>query len=519
MLTFSEDLCLSDIVRHYAQVSPDKTALLFRDRQTSFADLDTAVDRVANGLARLGVKPGGRIAILAGNSDHYAEIIFGAARARAVVCPVNWRLAPPELRFILADAEAEVIFIERQFLDTLDVVSPTLSALRHVVVLGEDGDYTMWRDGQSPAHFPEGSQPDDVVVQMYTSGTTGKPKGVLLSNRSLAVERGLEAATPEWSSWGSDDISVVGMPMFHVSGLLWLLQFVSRGGTSIIQGQVDAEAIIRSIIESGVTRVMAVPAVLKQMVEHPLAQAADFSALRTIGYGGAPIAPELLRRAVALFGAGCVQMYGMTETSGTVAWLAAEDHDPARPERLASCGRALPGIDIIVTDEAGARLPAGAIGEICVRTPALMVDYWQRPGARDDAMRDGYYRTGDAGYLDDEGYIYLVDRVKDMIVSGGENIYPTEIENALLEHAAICEVAVIGIPSTKWGEAVHAVCVVRGEEPQPADLIAFLRTRIAGYKIPRSYAFVEKLPRNAAGKLLKRDLRDIYWGDQQRRIG
>jgi acyl-CoA synthetase (AMP-forming)/AMP-acid ligase II len=363
------------------------------------------------------------------------------------------------------------------------------------------------------------ADPEEVCVQLYTSGTTGRPKGAQLTHRAFVVQRAADEKAGEWNSWNERDVIMIPMPVFHVGGTGWGFQGFYNGATQVILGQADPGQIIDTIQKHRVTKVFVVPAVLQFMLQHEKAKTADFSHVRVVLYGASPIPEEVLVKALDTFKCPFVQLYGMTETAGSVTYLPPDVHVPGSP-KLKSCGLPFDGVEINIVDGDGNVQPPGEVGEIVVKSPAIMKGYWNLPEATAEAVRDGWYYSGDAGYKDEDGFIYVYDRVKDMIVSGGENIYPAEVESALFKHPAVADAAVIGVPSERWGEEVKAVVVKeKGDHLTEQELIDFVRTQIAGYKTPKSVDFVDSLPRNPSGKLLKKDLRAPYWEGRGRQVG
>ena len=513
---------LADVPRHWARLRPSRTCTIFEDRFVSWIDFDRYCTRVATGLIAEGVGPQGRIGYLGKNSDLYFQLLFGAAKANVVMVAINSRLAAPEIEYIVGDAQAEILFVEPEYLGLVRrIASPSV---RKIIVMGNPQDgletYDAWRDRQSDVEPMVPSVPEDVCVQLYTSGTTGLPKGVQIMHLGLIAQRlGYLATGEAWAQWSDEEVAMIPMPVFHVGGTGWGFQGFYHGATQVILAQAEAGAIIDAIQRHKVNNVFVVPAVLRTMLLHEAAKTADFSHVRVVHYGASPIPEDVLVRAMATFNCPFVQRYGMTEASGTITYLPPEQHVAGSP-RLRSCGIPVPGSQVIIGDEDDNELPRGQVGEILIRAPWLMKGYWNMPEATAQAMRGGWYHSGDAGYMDDEGFIYIHDRVKDMIVSGGENIYPAEVESALSHHPAISDVAVIGVPSERWGEEVKAVVVLEpGAALTEQELIAFARTRIGGYKVPKSVDFIGVLPRNPSGKLLKKELREPYWAGHVRRVG
>ena len=511
---------LADIVREHARQRPDLAALVHRGRATSYADLDRAASRVAQGLIADGIRPQRRVAHLDKSSDLFFELLFGVAKAGAVMVSVNWRLAPPEVLHIVNDAEAEILFVGEEFFPVLEQIRGELKTVRKIVTL--DGrhaawePFIAWRD-RHPATDPHlAARPSDTAVQFYTSGTTGLPKGAELTNTNFASMLGLW--TREWLL-APGVPNLVCLPMFHIGGAGWGIAGLFAGATNhVVREFVPAE--ILQIVERERLQVMLlVPAMILFLVQAPQIRETDLSSLRLIVYGAAPIPAELLKQAMAVFPCGFQQVYGLTETTGAITVLPAADHDPNDAAKLLSCGYAQKGVELRIVGDDGADLPPDKVGEIAVRSAQVMGGYWKLPEATERAVQGDWFFTGDAGYLDTRGYLYIYDRVKDMIVSGGENIYPAEVESALFGHPAVADVAVIGVPDERWGETVKAVVVKKnGAEVTPAELIGWARERIAGYKLPKSVDFIDALPRNPTGKILKRELRKTYWGDKQRQV-
>ncbi|MEC9347912.1 MAG: fatty acid--CoA ligase [Pseudomonadota bacterium] len=512
---------LGDILRHHAKERGDKIALKFRDRNWTYDALNRATERVANALVAEGITKGARIALLAANSDHFYELEFGAAKCGAVLVPVNFRLAPPEVAFVVDDAEAEIFFVDQAHAGLVRRIADDLKTVRKIVAIdfAEPGwaDYTAWRDAAPESPCPVDVSEDDTAVQMYTSGTTGHPKGVELTHANMLSLVG--PALELYSNWTADDVNLICMPLFHIAGGGWGNIGFYAGSTNVLHAEVDAGAILRTIAQDRISVVLFVPAVILLLTQHPDVTKTDFSSLRLVIYGASPIPLDLLQRAVGLFGCGFAQVYGSTETAGAVTYLPPEEHRPEGSPRMKSCGRAHFGVELRVVDAEGRDTKPYEVGEIICRTRQTMKGYWRRPEATAQAIRDGWYHSGDAGYLDEDGWLYIHDRIKDMIVSGGENVYPAEVESALFGHPAIADVAVIGVPDEKWGEAVKAMVVLKpGASATAAEIIAHARERIAGYKAPKSVDFIAEMPRNPSGKILKRELRKPFWEGRDRQV-
>jgi acyl-CoA synthetase (AMP-forming)/AMP-acid ligase II len=507
---------LADIVRQQAAERPDAVALTFEDRDTTYVMLDRRASQVANGLIAAGVRPEGRIALLDKNHDSFYEIWFGAAKANAVLVPVNWRLAPPEIAFVINDCGAEVLFIGADFVDTIAAIRDQLMTVREVIVT--DRDYPSWRDVQSAGDPRLATAPDDVCAQMYTSGTTGLPKGAQLTHANMLTEVSVASAL-DTLEWHAGDVSLVVMPLFHVAGSAYGLFGLYAGARNVVLREVVPQQILDMVGKYRVTKLLLVPAVILFVLQCPGIGGANLSSLELLYYGASPIPIELLRKAMTVFPCRFCQVYGLTETSGAITGLPPEEHADTNSERLASCGKKLPGVQLRVVGANGEDLPARQVGEILCRSPLVMKGYWNQPEETARARDGEWFRTGDAGYLDEDGYLYIYDRVKDMIVSGGENVYPAEVESALYGHPAIADVAVIGVPDERWGEAVKAVVVLKPGAVAGADeIIAYARERIAGYKLPKSVDFTDAMPRTPSGKILKRQLREPYWQGEARQV-
>jgi long-chain acyl-CoA synthetase len=507
---------VAGIARHHGRERPDAPALTAGDRAWSFGELDRRSSQVAMALSGEGVGPEDRIAFLDKNAPEYFDVLFGGAKLGAVSVAVNWRLAPAEVAYVLNDAQARVLVVGREFVPVLEAIEAELTTVEKVVVIDGHPSHEAYDDwkARSPIEDPGvASDPDDVVVQMYTSGTTGRPKGAMLTNRNLFSM--LRQGTRVWE-FTPDSVNLVAMPLFHIGGSGWALVSLSIGAHSVLLREAEPAAILRLIPEHRITHALLVPAVLGFLLAVPDVERFDLSSLRYVVYGASPISLDVLTKSIETLRCGFIQGYGLTETTGAIVSLMPEDHDPGGPNahRLRSAGTPMGGVEIRIVDPStGVDQPTGAVGEIWVRSGQVMKGYWRRPEDTAASITpDGWLRTGDAGYLDPDGYLFISDRVKDMIISGGENIYPAEVEDVLMSHPAVADVAVIGVPSEKWGETPKAIVVREaGTTATADDLIAYCRERLARYKSPTSVEFAAGLPRNPAGKILKRELRAPYW--------
>lgn len=527
---FPEIRTLADAPRVHGRDRPSERALHFEGRESTYADFDKHTAQVANGLAALGVRHGSRIAYLGKNSDRYFEILYGAARIGAVLAPVNWRLAEPEVAYITNDADAEIVFVDDHCAPLLARIASQLPRVRKIIAMDPGSawqDYQAWRDAQSPADHAVAVSPEDAAIQLYTSGTTGRPKGVVLKQSSFSAFNEYAGAHPgsfgrdmDWNYWDSHDVSLVAMPVFHISGSGWGIVGIYSGAFTVVLREFDNAAVIEAVRRFKVSKTVLVPTTIQMMLDYPGLKPDDFASMTDFLYGASPIPLDLLERAVKVFDCGFVQLYGMTETCGAVTYLPREDHRPGNP-RMRSAGKTIPGAEIRILDpESDTVYPPGKSGEICIRAPGTMLGYWKQDDETARVIREGgWVRSGDAGYMDDDGYVFIQDRVKDMIVSGGENIYPAEVENAMHACPEIAEIAVIGVPDPKWGEAVKAIVVLKpGATPNTQSILEFARARIAGYKVPKSIDFVDALPRSATGKILKKELRAPYWAGKDRQV-
>ena len=512
-----------DIVRLHGTNRPNHPALVQGDTTITWSGLYERAGRVANYLASCGVGSQDRIALLDKNSLEHFEIFFGAGLLNAVTVSVNWRLAAPEVEYIVNDAEAKVLIVGREFLPVLKAIDGSLPTVTHILVIeGADG-YTDYRtavdvfDSSDPA-VPAGS--DDVAFQLYSSGTTGRPKGVMLSNANFLA--GIPLSRDGYQL-DADSVNMVAMPLFHIGGGGWAMCGMLHGCTSVIVREVDPTQLIKVIERHRITHAFLVPAVLQFMLQVPGVEQADYSSLRIFLYGASPISEDVLKRSIRMFGCTFLQAYGSTETTGTIVLLPGLDHDPDGPNkhRLRSCGLPIPGVQVRVVDTAtGTDTPVREVGEIWIKGPQVMQGYWHMPDETAKSIVDGgWFRSGDAGYFDEDGYLYIHDRVKDMIVSGGENVYPAEVENALMGHPDIADVAVIAVPHDRWGETPKAMVVrAAGSTISEQDVIDYARERLARYKCPTSVDCLDALPRNPSGKILKKDLRAPFWAGRDRMV-
>jgi len=506
-----------EILHFWAQERPDGPAFDHEGRVTTYAEADRLTRQLIALLQSRDIAPGDRISWLGKNRDTYFLLYIAATRMGAVMVPIGWRLAPREIAYILTDTEAKLVFADAEFVETAHTVAGEVPANPEVI---EAEAARTAAGGFEPADYtPPG--PHDPVLQLYTSGTTGNPKGAMLSNTNLLGLRNAgNDAGLDWQFYAPNDCMLVAMPCAHIGGTGLVNIAVANGVRSLVQAEFSPVGVLEAI-EAGATHMFIVPAALQMVVQHPRAATTDFSNLKYLMYGAAPMPLELLKEAVRTMPTTkFLQAYGMTETSGTISILPPDDHSLEGNQRMRSAGKACPAVEIEVRGPDNVEVQRGDIGEVCIRSPSNTAGYWRLPEATANTIDpDGWLHTGDAGVMDDDGYVYIQDRIKDMIISGGENVYPAEVESAIYGHPAIAEVAVIGVPSAKWGEEVKACVVAKpGQEVDEADVIAWARERIAAFKAPKSVDVIPLMPRNASGKILRRELRAPYWEGQERQV-
>ncbi len=516
---------LHDYLDYQAREHPDIEFAVLGDRTITYREAVSEANRLANAFASAGLQIGDRLAFLSKNSIEHALLFYAASKAGVVPVPLNYRMASPEWAYIINDAEAKMLIASAAYVSIVDGFRGELKTVERFIGIDADGaegwdDYRRWV-AEQPDTAPNRTVTDEHdVYQLYTSGTTGHPKGAVLTHR--AVTSNLFQISYVFDLEPGER-SLIVAPLYHAAAAVTAFSIVGRGGSLYIQEDFNPVEVVRALSEERIVHTTLVPAMIQAcLVFVPDIAQRRFDDLRIMIYGASPIAEETLRRAVEVFGCDFAQGYGMTETTAVLSFLLPSDHKLAlkeKPELLLSAGRPIVGTEVRVVDEDDNPLPNGAIGEIIGRGPQLMEGYWNLPDESAEALRGGWMHTGDAGVMDDEGYIYLQDRVKDMIVSGGENIYPRVVEEALFKHPAIADAAVIGVPDEQWGETVKAIVVLRAEATATEEeVIEFCRDKLGGFERPRSVDFVGTLPRNPTGKVLKRELREPYWAGQKRRV-
>lgn len=515
MTELSAPRFLDERVAHWAATKPDDEAIAYLGRTWTWSQWNDRIRRLAGALQAWGTKRGDVVAFLDKNHPACVELTLAAASLGAANAIINFRLAADELDFVLNDCGAKVLIVGAELRPSVDAITDKLTAVEHIVSVtpeGSDGDeYEALLAGATPVDRSPDVQPDDVSIIMYSSGTTGRPKGVALTQANMIAHtiNAFEGWTAE-----AGDKNLVAMPLFHVGGSSYMQYGLHNGVPSYMTRDADGASLAGGIL-AGANRTFLVPAVLAKVLESGPDAVKLFSALKTYAYGASPMPLPLLRQALAAWPeTEFIQVYGLTEVCGVVSRLMPEDHRADNEERLVSAGVLIPEAEVrVVNPETLEDAPAGEQGELWFRTPTLMKEYLNRPDATAEAITpDGWFRTGDIGRVDADGYIFVEDRLKDMIISGGENIYCAEVENALAEHEQITEVAVIGRPHEKWGEVPVAVAAIHGDGLTIGDLDGFLTERLARYKHPKDLVVVEALPRNPSGKVLKNELRKQFGG-------
>ena len=492
---------VAEVVRWWARRQPELPATWFQGRTRTWAELDESSSQLAGGLVSgLRLRPGDHVAILDKNTDAYLELLFALDKAGAIATPINWRLTGPEVAKVAGDAEAVVVIAGEDFRGSADAAG--------VRVVGFDELPRV--DGGDPRRDEESR----ATWQLYTSGTTGLPKGAMLNALNLfGLTGSLGIEIPEVRAGGR---ALVAMPLYHIGGCGWALAAMTAGSTAVVIKEFNPVEVLDVFEQQKVETGFLVPAALLFLTSVPGADGRDYSSLRNILYGASPISQAVLERSIATFACRFTQVYGLTETTGAITFLQHEQHEG---ERLFSCGRATFGADMKVVDAAGREVAHGETGEIVYRGPGIMQGYWNKPADTAATVREGWLHTGDAGTEDADGFFYVKDRIKDMIISGGENIYPAELESVLAGHPDVADVAVIGVPDDRWGETVKAIVVRKpGSGVKGEQIVDWSRGRLAGFKVPRSVDFVESIPRNPSGKILKRELREPYWQGRERRV-
>ena len=504
-----------------AAIVPDRLATIFEGERITYDELQTRANRLTNALGSLGVEAGDRVAMLQVNCNQYVEAYFATAKLDAVYVPLNYRTRADELAYMVNDSQPKVLIVGGRYTDLVRSIASRLSTVEHYVSLEEPVEGWLAYDellasGAADERFPE-ADGDDLTVIMFTAGTTGSPKGVMLSHDSFSsyILSSVSPADPD-----EDERNILTVPLYHIAGVQAFMAAIYGGRTLIVQRQFDAKGWMELVERERVNRAMMVPTMLKTLMEHPDFHSHDLSSLDVITYGAAPMPLEVIKRAIQEFPqAHFINAFGQTETAATITMLPPEDHAlngssdevEKKLRRLSSIGKPLEDVEVRIVDEGGDPVAQGDVGEIVARGARLMKGYWNQAEATAEAIRGGWLYTGDLGYFDDDGYIFLSGRAKDFIKRGGEMISPEEVEQVLHSHPAIDEAAIIGVPDADWGERVRAIVVFKaGQSVAEDDVIEFCRQRLSSYKKPESVVFTDALPRNPLGKVLKRELREEY---------
>ena len=517
-------MILSDVVAHHSERFRNKTAVVFGERRFTYRELYERVLQLANSFRGLGLSRGDRVGVLCTNRKEYIESVFAIAEAGLVWVPLNFRLTASEVGFIVGDAQCAAVIYSDDLNQIAEEALKYVTSVRVWIGIGPNPVQGIRYEDQFASVMatriedrPNGA---DLASIMYTSGTTGKPKGAILTHRQLLSGMSLTAIA---TGAKADDVSLQVIPQFHAGGNMAQMAEILVGATTVVAPAFDPESIIRLIETERVSVTCIVPSMLVFLLEYEGLSAERVKTLTRVLYGGSAISPDRLTRALRIFDAEFQQVYGQTEACVFATILTGQDHtiglQPGQNGLLLSCGREALGYEVNIVDNEGQQLGNHEIGEVAIRSDSVMQGYWNLPAATAKALRDGWLFTGDLGYRDDAGYFYIVDRKVDLIISGGENVYPAEVENTISAHPLVLEVAVIGVPDPAWGEAVKAIVVTRNQAAiSETEIIEFCRGKIARFKTPKSIDFAASLPRTPSGKIIKGELKKPYWGDKGRAV-
>jgi long-chain acyl-CoA synthetase len=516
---------IKDVINYNAEHFPDKTAFIFENRQFTFKQVNNRVNSMVNALKNMGVKKGDHVGILAYNCSQYFEV-FALAKAGLVAVPLNFRSVGSELDYLINNSEITTLIVEKEFVEIIQSIKPKINLVKNYICLDANVDgMKNYEDlvNSFPADEPsETVNEGDMAAIYYSSGTTGRPKGAVHTHKSLVAEMLLPVKLPILDLT-SNDIVLCVMPFFHVGGsAAHMLSVFAMGATSIVLKKFDEEAVLQAIQDYKITYVCLVPAMIIRLMDYPLLNKFDISSLKTMAYTGAPMALTVMKRAIRQFGQILVQSLGQTETLKMTA-LSKADHklegSPKELKRLESAGKPPSPGEIRITDKQGKEVKPGTPGEIAIRSDRMMSGYWKMPKETAETIKNGWLYTGDVGIMDEDGYFYLVDRKKDMIISGGENIYSREVEDVIISHPAINEAVVIAVPDANWGESVKALVILKeGMTCSEKEIIDFCKDRLASYKKPKSIEFWKSFPKTATGKIKKSEIREKYWVGHNRKI-
>ena len=519
-------MLLNDLTTRAVQLFGDEPALVQNDTRLTYRELGLRVSKLAVGLQGLGLAPREHVAILSNNSFRYLETYLAIPEAGLVLSPINIRLAPPEVAFILNDGEIKALLVEREFLPLIDGIRGELDKLEHVVSMdGPSGDnivgYEELLERADPASLrpPEWDE-NEMIFLCYTGGTTGRPKGVMLSHRNVIAQC---LHSIQLAEFNERTVWLHVSPMFHAADYWSCFAVSAVGGFHTFIEKFEPLRTLELIQQHRVTHLLLVPTMINLILESTGDRNLDTSSVRRILYGSAPMPEARLKAAIELFGPVMQHLYGQTETAPFLTATTLSGVNPegteAQRRRMMSCGQPVLGVEVAVVDSEGKPVPPGGTGEIIARGPNVMLGYWNRPQETAAVLKNGWIHTGDIGSIDEHRYLYILDRVKDMIITGGENVHCPEVENILYKHPGVLDAAVIGVPDDIWGEAVKAIVVrTPGSEVNAEALISHCKESIAGFKCPRTVDFVDALPKSGVGKVLKHELRKPYWKDQTRAV-
>ena len=509
-----------------ARTFPERLAIAYGDYELTYQQANTRINRLANALRNLGIQKGSNVAILLHNCPEFIETLFACFKAGIGTVPINFRLHPKECAFIINHSEAVAVVLGEDFRDSLYALKNEMPKVKHYICMTEPLEgmisYEKLLQGRSAGFTDEQVERDALAWLFYTSGTTGRPKGAMLTHHVLMMMTMNFFA--DMSPLGPEDVVLHAAPLSHGSGLYGIPNVAKGAANVILQSKsFEPKIVLETIQRRKVTNMFLAPAMIKRLVTSPEVDRYDLSSIKCINYGGAPIYEEDLKEAVRKMGQVFVQLFGQAESPMTISYLRKEEHllegTEEQMRRLTSAGIPRTDLEVKIFDFNDKELPPGEMGEIVVRGEVVMKGYWRNPEATAETLRGGWLHTGDLGIMDEKGYVYILDRAKDMIISGGENIYSREIEDVILKHPAVYEVAVIGVPDEKWGESVKAIVALRpGHKATGEELINFCKEHLASYKKPKSVDFIDAIPKNPYGKVLKRELREKYWAGEARRV-
>jgi acyl-CoA synthetase (AMP-forming)/AMP-acid ligase II len=507
---------LTNILPENCRKFPDKTCVKFENEELSYSELEHKTNQLANGFLSLNLKKGDRIAILSRNNLPFIEIYWAAAKIGLVVVPINFRLISKDVLYMVNDSGTKVVMAQEKFVPVIEPIIKNIPSVEYYI--GIDFEQAQWKNykdlfiGQSSQPPKVDIQEDDLISIMYTSGVTTLPKGVAISQKNWLSSTRIHADVLDIQK---EDICLIVNPLFHVAATWPMLCHLYAGGSIVLLSDFDPERIIDTLEKDAITTFNTVPTIINELLQIPGIEKRNFSHLKWIGYGGATMPIELLMKGMRIFGNKFIGFYGLTESNGAVTCLLPNDHLIQDPMgnflKIRSCGKAVKGIEVKIGDEFGEELPPGQLGEFMLKGETIINSYWKLPEITAQTIQNGWFETGDLGSVDEEGFFYFVDRKKDIIISGGENISSREVEDVIYKHPAVLEAIVIGVPDQKWGEAVKAIVVRKaGYEVSENEIIELCRQNIAGFKRPKSVDFVDFLPKTASGKIIKREIKEKY---------